>query len=541
MSLDLALPPLDAASTLEFADARGFKDWLKLVPMINVRQAHDDIVALLDKLNRVAIAPLERLKMLELLREPVALLQEESTKRYLGKPFPLADLEDKIWRNNVRLWLLMSIGYRYCWQAALHNDAAVQEHSALCGQRAMRYAALLLREYHFAYRAIPPVRWGDMYLLYRVALEAGIATKVVKDSLNLHTEISSCDAAFVQALLLSAGNPSGMSVKQIVWTDRLLDRWSNQSALLAALPDKHEKGVLAINLSQPGDLFRSDGAVSDPDLRYLDLEPIAKSIKKRVKYLRAGESPVQLGLGDEYSAASAEAHLFALYQEWCDLPVERNAARRPAKRPVTQLSAGIDGAHLAISGKRFAQPDAVTEVRGRAITDMQIFGATLQHKADVAQALEVPPEFESWRTDNESAYGFKLTRLEPGARLMHNQLLAVRPRSDEAWICGSVRWLKEGIQHEIAIGLRMLPGVPRAIAVRTTGVNAHSTRFTPGLWLPAVPALKSPDSLLLPSGWFKAGRLLEIYLEGQVKRAKLDAVLERGHDFERISFSGELT
>ncbi|MBV8464983.1 MAG: hypothetical protein JO218_03465, partial [Burkholderiales bacterium] len=308
----LDLPTYDLSQALEFADARGFKDWLKLVPMINVRQAHQDVLEVLSRLNRSPVLPIERLKMLELLRDAVSLLQEENAKRYFGKPFPLADAEDTIWRGNVKLWLAMSTGYRHCWQAALADDPVIVEHKALCGQRALRYAALAIREHHMAYRAVPKERWSDLFSLYRLALDASVHNKIVKDSLNRQTELSSCTAAFLQALLLAATNPSAMPVRQIAWTDRLLDRWSNQSTMSAEVPEDVERGVLAIQLDDPGELRRYDPPPVGERWRYLDIEPIGRSIKKRIKYLRAGELPAQLGLGEEYAAASAESYLIGL-------------------------------------------------------------------------------------------------------------------------------------------------------------------------------------------------------------------------------------
>ncbi|WP_374358134.1 hypothetical protein, partial [Chitinimonas sp.] len=66
MTVTLDLPEFDLSQAMEFVDARGFKDWLKLVPLINVRQAHQDILDKLDRLNRSPVLPIELLKMLEL-------------------------------------------------------------------------------------------------------------------------------------------------------------------------------------------------------------------------------------------------------------------------------------------------------------------------------------------------------------------------------------------------------------------------------------------------------------------------------------------
>jgi len=539
----LDLPTLDLHQPLEFADARGFKEWLKLVPMINVRQAHEEVLDTLGRLNQSPVLPIERLKMMELLRDSVALLQEENAKRYFGKPFPLAEIEDGIWRTNVWLWLAMSTGYRHCWQAALENDPVVVDHKALCGQRAMRYAALAIREHHLAYRSVPQERWDDLYALYRTAVEADLCTKIVKDSLNRQTELSSCNATFLQALLLAASNPSAMPVRQIVWTDRLLDRWSNQSTLNTEPPTEAERGVLCVNLTQAGELRRQDPAPQGDAWRYVDIEPIGRSIKKRIKYLRAGESPAQLGLGEEYAAATAENYLIGLYQEWCDLPIERGMPRhtRSPDTPPADVGLGLNSAHQAVAGKAFVQPEEDLEVRGRAIADFQLFGGQAQFLVQgAAKDNAPPPEMEQWRIDNESALGFKLSRSGPGDRCIHNQLVAVRPRPGQPMLVGTVRWLTEGDASQIVMGIRALPGVPQAVAVRATGINTFSNRFTPALLLPSMPALQALATLLLPATWYKPGRIVEVHKDGQIHKIKIDQLVERGQDFERVSFSGEL-
>ena len=424
----------------------------------------------------------------------------------------------------------------------------VVEHAALCGQRAIRYAALAIREHYLAYRIVSDERWQDIYALYRLAVESDMASRIVKDSLNRQTELSSCHAAFLQALLLSATNPSAMPVRQIAWTDRLLDRWSNQTSLAQELPTELDRGVLAIDLTAPASMHRHQPPPRGPQWRYLDIEPIGRSIKKRVKYLRAGESPAQLGLGEEYAAANAESYLIGLYQEWCDLPVERAMPRRvtDADVPPAQLGLSLAGAHMAVFGEAFVQPEEASQhLRGRQVDEFSLFGgqgqyhAAAQGKASAA-ATVVAVALESWRIDNESALGFKLTRADGGGRIIHNLLVGIRARPDQPVVAGTVRWLIEGESGQIMMGVRVLPGIPRAIGVRATGINAFSNRFTQALWLPGMAALQSLPTLLIPNSWFKPGRLVEVYRDGQIFKIKLVQLIERGQDFERVSFQGEL-
>jgi hypothetical protein len=77
--------------------------------------------------------------------------------------------------------------------------------------------------------------------------------------------------------------------------------------------------------------------------------------------------------------------------------------------------------------------------------------------------------------------------------------------------------------------------VPGAVSVRATGLNVQDQNYLPVASLTAVPTLDAPASLLLPPGWFKPKRVIELYTSG-VTRVRLTEVLERGLDYERVAF-----
>ena len=61
-------------------------------------------------------------------------------------------------------------------------------------------------------------------------------------------------------------------------------------------------------------------------------------------------------------------------------------------------------------------------------------------------------------------------------------------------------------------------------------------KYIPALMLPEVAALRSPASLMLPVGWFKPKRAIDVYLD-RPQTMLLTGVLERGSDYERVSFT----
>ena len=124
-------------------------------------------------------------------------------------------------------------------------------------------------------------------------------------------------------------------------------------------------------------------------------------------------------------------------------------------------------------------------------------------------------------------------------RLGPDQLIAVRPTNANAFLVGIVSWVKVTQTGQLHIGVRYLPGLPQAIAMKATGVNLTvSDKYVAALLLPAVPALKTPASLIAPRDWFKPARVVEIVQVDKKKLLlKMELSIERGSDYERISFT----
>ena len=123
----------------------------------------------------------------------------------------------------------------------------------------------------------------------------------------------------------------------------------------------------------------------------------------------------------------------------------------------------------------------------------------------------------------------------PGKRYAHGQLVGVRPADAKHFRLAQVRWLMSGENGDLHAGLSLLPGLPSGIGARPTGLNAQNEEYVQALALSAVQALGAPPTLVLPSGWFKPKRVIDVYVE-QSLHVRLTEVVERGTDFERIAY-----
>jgi hypothetical protein len=164
----------------------------------------------------------------------------------------------------------------------------------------------------------------------------------------------------------------------------------------------------------------------------------------------------------------------------------------------------------------------------------------LQDAALTKTRIEMELPLETWHLENESILGAKLTRVDTlGGRLSYNQLVALRIGDAETFMLGTTKWARVTRTGQLCIGVRYLPGTVHAIGLRTADVSmATSDKSAPGFLLQAVPALKTPPSLIIPRKWFKPGRVVDIqHQNGEKQHAKMGFSVERGVDYERVSFT----
>ncbi len=191
--------------------------------------------------------------------------------------------------------------------------------------------------------------------------------------------------------------------------------------------------------------------------------------------------------------------------------------------------------HFHISGKAFSQPGHATELSQRHRDEIATFGH-VSARHDEAYARTHGEALEEWQLRDESLSGLRMERAASatGARFVHTQLLAVRPADAKSFLLGVIRWLRTDQNYNLHAGIRIIPGVPRPVAVRATGINAQAEKYVPAIYCPPVAALASPACLILPPGWYRPKRVLEIYSESS-ESVRLASVIERGSDFERVA------
>lgn len=535
--LSLTLPKLGGELQPQISDLPACKRWLAALPLSNVQSAHSEVRAQLNLLNCFPVAPLERLRIMEHLRETVDFIQGEVAKKYLNKPVPLDKVETTVWGNVRELWQAMAEAYQRCLQASIDGDKEIAEYAALITQRCLRYCGMRMLEQYRAFRQVDEESWRQLHSFYAFAEQKGFAVRPVKDSLNRQTEATTCTAAYVQALLTHLANPYQLSSRQLALLGRWLDKWAVRVPVVPRQPTRTELSPLAVDLAgaAPPAVVAKERPLSEP--RYLDMGGLASTIRKRIKFLRKGGAPAEVGLGDDCVQPACEIFLTTLYQHWCEIPVAR-ACVRHAGAGKCEVAFDVAAMHFFIGGEKpFNETGKARALRQEELRDLQMFGYV---RTSTGKPALVRADFTSeiWDIQDESALGFCLVRKDAsGTRIGNNQLLAARPSDGTGYVLGVVRWVTLTAQGEMHLGMRTLPGAPLAIAARRVALNATEThRFVPAFRLPQIAALQTPDSLVLPLGWFHPGGTVEVNMGDGVRAVKMQTLIEKGADYECVSY-----
>jgi hypothetical protein len=519
-----------------FVTAEDCRAWLAQTPLTNPVQALAHLLRQLHLLNRHPLDLDERLAILEALRKPLFLVQEEGARRFVGKPLPLAPPEHAAFEAAQAVWEALLIGYRHCVEAAGSAGKTAQpEEFALLLERAMStMAAAQFNNYRAGFQQ-QAGHWRSMHELYLMAEAAGVAETPVEDQVLLGKTPASVKAAYAEALLLHAAGPHELPLRHLLWVARWARRWSAKVSVSSAPPVADKAVPLCVDLSssEPAGYRPAQGSGA----RWLDTADVRQSLKRRLLGLEEGRSPIEMQLGDDCWQPACGQVLKHVYQRWC----KGGATRRHERQTVNggcEIVSGIESIHFYLSGRApFRQPSfADDDALRRERDELATFGRVARPRIE-SHVQQHGHQIEEWEVIDESHTGIHATRTlaTPGGRIAQSQLIAIRPKDAQHFLLGTVRWGRVADGGVLQAGILIAPGRPEPVAARGADPAGMREPYRQAFLLPSIAALGSAATIVLPPGFFRSGRVIEV-AGGQHPRVRLVQLVDRGIDFDRASY-----
>ncbi len=511
--------------------------FLARLPLANPLQAEAGLIVFFDTLAEAPPAAITYLNLLEQARVPLCFVEEELAHRYVNKALPLGDVEEQAFQQVVTVWRKMAQAYAQCAKLdADTDDPQYPLRVALILHRCIYYTQMVIVEHLRARRELPTGIWLDLHGYYASAEEWGVATTPIVDSLDPLGRATHCMAAYAATLLIDLAGPYSLSVRD----QSLVRRWAGQWGALV--------GVLGVHVGEPlpafvVDLMQDTGlrpiaeCLNTDNVRRLDTSRLAMALAQVRQQLSQRIPPSQIGLGEDCTAGQCRRLLDHLARPWTQARAGRKF-RRQAASGVARVGAGFETMHFLISGQEFSQPEN-TKVYSRQEFDTLFVFRHMDDpsaKLQIRQAQSFSATPDNWEVVNQSANGFRLMRSMAGNKVAHGQLLAICPHDGERYFFAHVTWLMQDRSGSLVAGIAALPGLPQAIAARPlTGPEGRADMFSRAFLLPAIASVSTEATLVVPRGWYQAGRVLEIF-DSASQRVELLHVLMEGPDFERVSF-----
>lgn len=465
------------------------------------------------------------LNLLEQARVPVGLMAEELAQRYLSQPLPFIDEEEACFQRVISLWRHLEQAYAACAAQEVPDKTNSQSARLMATllHRCLYCHGMVVLEHYRARREQPVGAWLEAHTYYKMAEDWGVAHTPVEDALENNLQSTHCMAAFITPLLLDIAGAYSQGVRDL----NLIRRWAGMWAPLVsihALEDDEEVPSYFVELQKDAPLHQM-GVGDGPgiDARYLDTTRLGLQIQHTMTQLEQQIKPVQLGLGEDSGHYVAQL-LWRIARPWNQLASPRRFKRYPSNG-FARVTSGFMAMYAQIAGQEFEQP----------ATELAYSREYLERLTQSIEGLPAEPNcaFDEWLVINHSANGYRLFRSAAGQKVAHAQLQAILPHDGESYLLCHVSWLMQEKNSALVAGVVFLPGIPKAVAVRA---DAGQAPYVPAFLLPASPVGKEAESLIVPLGVFMARRVIDVYVDGQEQQLRLLNVIQRGMDYERISY-----
>ena len=523
-----ATPPASAAPKAAFTDGETAARWAQTLPLLPVGQAHDALVGQLRLLAGAQMAPRERAKIAEILRDQVSHLHTELARRYAGKAQPEGEREREAIDQAVALWRALWEQYSACLKPLLEGDPDLAGVKAKIVQRGLFVGKELILVHGLARRATPPEVWQELHAYFRLAEMLDCAVTSVSDDLIPLGVGTSCYSTYSHALLLGLADPCAMTVRQIELADRWLGQWSRK--LFPYARERESEGPVAIvDLDSTAGAIVVPGAPKDPPaaMRFGYPGKLATSVKGRLKRLSAGATPAELQLGADVSTEQCFTLLSHLEARWCHVA---RAGTGPADTTLDVATGGLLAAFFRIGGRTFERHDPIGRTFHGA-QHLKTLGALTDYDRYKEEAEREWP-WERWRGRYEWREAM-LGRDDDGHyHWLLDQLVVVR--DEERLRLAYVARVARSGDGTLAMALKLWAGSPKALTLRPQS-GTYSDE-------PPVAALllgETPDdrpTLVMQPRAFTPGRQFRSVDGGGERRFRLTKLVQRGADFERIAF-----
>ncbi|MEW5754937.1 MAG: hypothetical protein AB1810_01405 [Pseudomonadota bacterium] len=560
----LQTPKQDPAHSFSLgASITDATEWLDSLPGLSSDEAASMILPVLLEANRSVLGAEFRRELLQRLNDLAAPAIAVLREKYLSSYPPMSTKKD-VERVLLVRRLLEELGYGYKiliaeYARAGASDAAQQAEAIFFSLHTL---GVLLLDHYAMYEPVGDNLWGELNLLYRIALKGNLQARIVPRAPRGDDTVES---AYKHLVLLAVINPYRLSPGEVEKAYQILAQWRHDCALENPPAGGVSRGEVIIDLAgeEPPRYLRAERPLADlMQPRVVNVE----KIKTRLAQLKSEIEHKSHAAGVEGITLRLQRDMLQrLLDGWRSQEARHGSRRRHPE--ALSLAIGLDACH-ELQGRDMpaasGSPTVKTVTGGalRLMTEAEDltarghvpvssgkpkFGVIDKSSQDVWDegALRYtpaeekgPPLLEVKREDvSEGGYGLMLDQAQ-SAQLRVGDLVSLRAagKSKGLWAIGDLRWLQKQPDGATLCGVRLLAGRATPLEVKALkGVGAGG-QILKALLIPADGFDLPEASLLLPPGLYDTGTTVHLRCADRLFLVELGKKVESTHDFARFAY-----
>lgn len=469
------LPERRAARQDDFAtDARAVRSWVAALPLANFLATARLLVEGLRAMNRLRVAPAERLEALEILRAPVIQLASLIEKQILGASFPLPSQRAELGTLAQEFQSELALGYRF----ALYDFCAPNGHVpmlrgksvALAAVRALVHGAARLQKAYLLYRTPPHGAWQSLHDVYRFSASLGLEGKSVDDSV-LRVPVTARNV-YVHALLLALSNPYRHTQRELLEVIALISTFAPYCELRKIAAASANSHTIDMEADRGPGYLPEERAAAREGVMALDLgellEYIAGQIASLPPGIRLATFRARGGPAVQVDVDLAER----LVDGWTS-----DGAREQSRMPGGHLLQSVIGLHdlhfMLAGGEDFES--FLRRVRGTSISlsDRDSAASWAVSSGEQMRTQRMPlrvidQSFGGYRVLWERGASGETVRAKVGELVGLSVGEGASTSAD--WMVGLIRWIRIDDEGSVDAGIELL--ARRALAIGIAAVEA---------------------------------------------------------------------
>lgn len=267
--------------------------WIAELPTANVglatRLMHDFVI----EFNTIEMPSQLRLNALEQLRPSVLIIEDYLRSRLMRTGFPKEENDQKILTVLVAIEKEFSIGYWMVLKDLTRRTVGwfQGKSTALALQRCIKGLSSIVVSHFIMGMPVPDWVWLDLHSLYKLSVKIDKNTIKVANDVNQVNKASSAEECYLQILLLSLVEPTGLMQKEILLVDSFIETICSLVSLKTSPVYGSPFQCVVFTDEDKPPLYQS-GVTNkkDPSVLYIDFSKVQKLFEHKEKLIDATEA-----------------------------------------------------------------------------------------------------------------------------------------------------------------------------------------------------------------------------------------------------------